>query len=77
MTAVVLSFIHTLRTRAQHSGWQKLVQITSHIDQARILWPKDAQTDLTKETKFNVWKCQVDLYTDSNCGKMGRWEDQT
>ena len=65
VTAIVLAFIQTVRARAQGDS-QRGVEVMSHLDQAKLLWLKDAQCDLTHEGKFPVWKRQLDLFIDNN-----------
>ena len=60
VTALVLKFVRLLRHRARPADSH------SDIDQARLYWLKDAQSQLHQNAKFPMWKRQLDLFIDES-----------
>ena len=72
ITALVLKFVHHLRSRASNSVSQPLMSTPfslEHIDRARLYWVKDSQASLLEDSKFPLWKQQLGLFLD----QFGVW----
>ena len=63
VTALILSFIHLLKVKRFNQG---MVEATVHITKAKLLWLRHAQSILTGERKFTLWKRQLDLSLDES-----------
>ena len=59
VTALVLKFVHCLRSRVNSPKSQPSPKTL--FDQARLLWIKDSQLSLQRDVKFALWKRQLGL----------------
>lgn len=70
VTALVLDFTHILRKRIKgnEEASSETEQPVSHFEQAKLLWLQDNQYEFRNETetKFTLWKCQLDLFLDDH-----------
>ena len=66
VTALVLKFVCLLRPKARKSDVSAPTDHPSDIDQARLYWLKDAQSQLEQDSKFSLWKHQFDLFVDKS-----------
>ena len=69
VTALVLKFVHNVRTRTHHLPATDETAPPSELEQARLLWIKEIQSRLQNETGFPLWKSQLGLSLD----KFGVW----
>ena len=69
VTALVLRFIHCTRNRAdntQPSSVTDTLISVSDLEQARLLWIKDSQSQLHSDKQFPLWKHQLGLFLDES-----------
>lgn len=79
VTALVIRFVHVLRSKVKESRNQALGDtptMLDHVNQARLLWIRESQSRLPENPKFQQWKRQLNLFLDKSqvwrCGgRMG------
>ena len=66
VTTLVLRFVCLLHLRVGKSSTSVTADSVSGIDQARLYWLRDVQSQLEQNSKFPVWKYQFDLFLDKS-----------
>ena len=61
VTALVSKFVHLLHLKVRKSSESAPTDHLSEIDQARLYWLRDAQSQL-QDSKFPLWKHQFNQY---------------
>lgn len=69
VTALVLRFVRVLRLKVQESRYQTSSDAPTALDdvnQAKLLWIRESQARLPENSRFQQWRCQLNLFHDSS-----------
>ena len=66
MTALVLKFVHLLCLKVRTLSESTPTDHLSDIDQARLYWLRDAQSQLQQDSKFSLWRYQFNLFVEES-----------
>ena len=66
VTALVLKFTRLLIQKVKRPEHRDTMYSQSDSERARLLWLKDAQSELERDSKFPLWKNQLNLFIDES-----------
>lgn len=61
VTALVLKFVHNVRRQVHNPSATDGVTTLSELEQTRLLWIREIQSQLQKDARFLSWKAQLGL----------------